>query len=100
MRNGISFQTNEDKPDAEPTSFEYLLSDATLAVVAGSDTTSTVLAMAFFSILASPEVYSRLREEVDRYFPPDELGNPIADSTIFAEMSYLNAVMCVSRYFH
>ena len=94
----LLLQTNEDKAGAEPTPFEHLLSDASLAVVAGSDTTSTVLGMVFFSILADPDIFTRLREEVDRYFPPEELGNPILDSAKLADMPYLNAVMCVFEH--
>ena len=54
--------------------------------------------MVFFSILADPDIYTRLREEVDRYFPLEELGNPILDSAKLADMPYLNAVMCVFEY--
>ena len=66
-----------------------------LAIVAGSDTTSTTLSGIFFYLLTHPECYARLREEVDAVFPPGE-GEPF-DATRLAEMKYLNAVMCVSR---
>ena len=62
-----------------------------LAIVAGSDTTSTTLSGIFFYLLTNPEYYARLREEVDAYFPPGE-GEPF-DGTRLAEMKYLNAVM-------
>ena len=65
-----------------------------LAIVAGSDTTSTTLSGVFFYLLTHPRCYARLREEVDEAFPPGE-GEPF-DGARLAEMKYLNAVMCVS----
>ena len=64
-------------------------------MIAGSDTTSTVLGNVFFNILANAEVYSRLREEVDSYFPAGEAEHVIIDSAKLAQMPYLNAVMYV-----
>ena len=46
-----------------------------------------------YELLRNPESYSRLRAEVDGYFPPDEHAHPFVDSTKLAEMSFLNAVM-------
>ncbi|KAL5476669.1 hypothetical protein ACEPAI_2855 [Sanghuangporus weigelae] len=62
-----------------------------LAIVAGSDTTSTTLSGVFFYLLTHPECYDRLRKEVDAVFPPGE-GEPF-DGARLAEMKYLNAVI-------
>lgn len=65
-----------------------------LAIVAGSDTTSTTLSGVFFNLLTHPEYYERLRREVDDVFPPGE--DPLSDANAgarMAEMKYLNAVM-------
>lgn len=64
-----------------------------MAIFAGSDTTSTVLAGIFFYLLANRQVFDELRKEVDETFPPGE-GEPF-DSTRLSEMPILNAVMCV-----
>jgi cytochrome P450 len=73
--------------------FDQIIADGALAVIAGSDTTSTVLGNVFYNILANPEVYARLREEIDTYFPPGEMEHAVVDSTKLAVMPYLNAVM-------
>jgi hypothetical protein len=88
-------QMNEDKQlqeSEQPPSLELMISDSSLAVIAGSDTTATIVANIFFNLLSDPSVYARLREEVDKYFPLEAEYN-IVDSAKLAEMSYLNAVM-------
>lgn len=67
------------------------MADSLLAILAGSDTTSTVLSGLFYFLLTHPEEYRRLRDEVDRMFPPGE-GDPF-DSVKLSEMPFLNAVM-------
>ena len=86
---------NEDiqlKDNDQPPSLELMISDSSLAVIAGSDTTATIVANVFFNLLANPDAYVRLREEVDQYFPPDVEGE-VVNSAKLAEMPYLNAVM-------
>ena len=60
-------------------------------MIAGSDTTSTVLSSLFSLLLRHPKEYHRLQKEVDEVFPPGE-GDPF-DATRLAEMPFLNAVM-------
>lgn len=67
-----------------------------LAIVAGSDTTSTTLGNIFYYLMANPEYYARLRKEVDEMFPPGE-EEPI-DGARLAQMIILNAVMRVSLH--
>lgn len=74
----------------QPTDAE-VLSDGMLAVIAGSDTTSTVLSGLFCYVVANPACYKRLQSEVDSFFPIGE-GDPF-DAARLAEMPYLNAVM-------
>lgn len=73
-----------------PTLSEVVVSGE-LAIVAGSDTTSTTLSGIFFHLLSNPQYYGRLQKEVDEAFPPGE-GEPF-DGTKLAEMKFLNAVM-------
>ena len=63
-----------------------------MAIVAGADTTSSVLSSIFYCLLTHPETYGRLRAEVDRFYPLEE--DPF-NTTYHAEMPYLNAVMYV-----
>lgn len=84
-------QIDEDHIEKERPSEAEVLSDGLLAIVAGSDTTSTVLSGIFFYLLSNPACYKRLQEEVDGTFPVGE-GYPF-DSAKLADMPYLNAVM-------
>ena len=65
--------------------------DLLIAIGAGADTTSTILAGIFFHLLSNPVVFDRLRREVDSVFPPGE-GEPF-DAVKLASMPYLNAIM-------
>ena len=74
---------------------KQLVDDGILAVTAGSDTTASALTSIFFCLLTHPDVYSLLREEVDKFYPP---GEDVADSKHLPEMEYLNAVMLVFSF--
>lgn len=75
-----------------PYGLSHFISSSGLAIVAGSDTTATVLSNIFYFLMCSPCAYRRLRDEVDKYFPP---GEDVMDTNKQANMPYLNAVMCV-----
>lgn len=62
-----------------------------LAIIAGSDTTATVMAAVFYFLLTHREIYQNLREEVDSAFPLGE-SDPFNGAKL-ADMAYLNAVM-------
>jgi cytochrome P450 len=55
--------------DAEPYPFPLVVSNSVLAIVAGSDTSATVLANTFFLLLSHRESYKRLKLELDEAFP-------------------------------
>lgn len=86
-----SLQIDEDKLEKEQPADEEVVSDGVLAIVAGSDTTSTALSGLFCFVVANPDCYKRLQSEVDSVFPIGE-GDPF-DATRLADMPYLNAVM-------
>ena len=69
-----------------------VISDAGLAIIAGSDTTATVLANLVYCLLAHPDTYARLRAEVDAFYPPETNA---LDPAHLPQMHYLDAVMCV-----
>ena len=71
-----------------------MISDAVLAVIAGSDTTSSVLSNLFWCIIQRPDMYKKLRAEVDHYYPP---GEDSLDGKYVNDMPYLEAVMWVSN---
>ena len=61
-----------------------------LAVVAGSDTTSSALTSIFNCLLTHPGTYAKLQEEVDRFYPA---GEDAFSTKHHRDMLYLQAVM-------
>jgi cytochrome P450 len=66
------------------------VSNAILAIVAGSDTSATTLAICFYYLLRNPEIYKRLQEEIDRAVPE---GETRPDPAVLQNLPFLNAVM-------
>lgn len=69
-----------------------LLSDSSLAVAAGADTTASVLANIFYNLLSNREYYRVLREEVDHFYSRNE---DAMDTRHYARMVWLEAIMFV-----
>lgn len=88
MSQGDDGETERQRP-----SIPDILSDGTLAIVAGTDTIKTTLAAIFYHLLLSPACYQRLRDEVDQVFPNPE--DPM-DFKKLSEMEYLGACMYVT----
>ena len=82
-------QSNEDI-GAEPPSQVRMIGEGILAIVAGSDTTSSVLSNAFYFLLSRPDIYKKLQAEVDKYYPS---GSDALDPKYYSEMSFMEAVM-------
>ncbi|KAH8106578.1 high nitrogen upregulated cytochrome P450 monooxygenase 2 [Phellopilus nigrolimitatus] len=97
LRNGsllkdlFSYLIDEDGVEKTPPVEAEIVSNGALAVVAGSDTTSSTLGGIFYYLLTHPSDYMRLQKEVDSVFPPGE-GDPL-DSTKLIEMEFLNAII-------
>jgi cytochrome P450 len=80
-----------------------IISNALLAIVAGSDTVATAMSSAIYFLLANPEKYKRLQTEIDAAFDEHEIPDTISSSEktpkhysdILGRLSYLNAVMYV-----
>ncbi|TFY79313.1 hypothetical protein EWM64_g4698 [Hericium alpestre] len=69
-----------------------LTSDGLLAIIAGSDTTSTTFMALFWNLVKNPQAYARLQREIDANFARGELP---CDVNKMVEMGYLNA--CISE---
>ena len=91
MLNTLISQSDELGAEKEEIPLEIVVFDGDLVVVAGSDTTRTVLSSLFFYLLCNPEKLAKLREEVDRFYPPGEM----LSSKHFQEMNYLDA--CINE---
>lgn len=81
---------DEDGAMSERPSMATVASDGVLAVVAGSDTTSTTLSVIWYFLLQNLSRFQRLRAEIDQNFTRDE--EPL-DFARMAVMPYLNSCM-------
>jgi cytochrome P450 len=80
---------DEEGSEREKPTFGQVASDASLAIVAGSDTISPTLANVFYFLLRNPTAYARLQAEIDSANPT------IEEVYTLSTLPYLNAVMCV-----
>ena len=79
-------------PESERPSPAKIAQNGQLAIIAGADTTSSVLTAALYYLLRNPVAYERLQAEVDGAFPGGE--EPL-DVTKLSQMEWLNGCMCV-----
>ena len=91
-RSGL-FQSGEELPEAERPSINDVAEDGGLAIIAGSDTTSSVLTALLYYLLLNPEAYKHLQGEVDSTFMSRE--EPV-DTVKFSHMEWPNGCMCVT----
>lgn len=77
-------------PEFKSNPLPFLMANAILVVLAGSDTTSSALTSAFFYLLTNPECYKRLQKEIDD--ATAELGNTPSPEQL-THLPYLNAVI-------
>lgn len=76
-----------------PPSLPTMIADGLLAIIAGSDTTSTVLTSVVYFLLRHPEAHQRLQAEIAENFLPEEEPT---DSMRLSRMPWLNACMYVA----
>ncbi|KAJ7675032.1 high nitrogen upregulated cytochrome P450 monooxygenase 2 [Mycena olivaceomarginata] len=84
--------TDEDSVTGRNITPPEIPQDIMLAIIAGSDTTSSVLANLFYSLLRNPDVYAKLKKEIDNAFGADE---DTLDVAKLQNMVYLNA--CINE---
>ncbi|KAF8168800.1 cytochrome P450 [Mycena galopus ATCC 62051] len=84
--------TDEDSVTGRNITPPEIPPDIMLAIIAGSDTTSSVLANLFYSLLRNPDVYTKLKKEIDHAFGADE---DTLDVAKLQNMVYLNA--CINE---
>ncbi|KAJ6457611.1 cytochrome P450 [Mycena sanguinolenta] len=77
--------------DDKPMPLPLVVSNALLAIIAGADTSATVLSNTFFLLLSHPESYERLQSEIDSVFPLG--GKEPTDTALLSSLPYLNAVI-------
>lgn len=83
-------QTEDEVASQSGARPQEILADGMLAIIAGSDTTATMLSHLFYFMLRHPQCAEQLQKELVATFPHDE--DPI-DFARLARMPYLNACM-------
>ena len=86
-------QSGEELPESERPSTDEVAQNGVLAIIAGSDTTSSVLTATLYYLLRNPMAYERLQAEVDGAFPNGE--DPL-DVIKLSQMEWLNGCMWVA----
>ncbi|KIJ45960.1 hypothetical protein M422DRAFT_29605 [Sphaerobolus stellatus SS14] len=89
-RDLIYYLIDEDKEDGSALPLPTLIMEASLAIAAGSDTTSTMMSNMWYYLLSNPSAYKKLQREIDSEFPP---GVEISASPVLGDLGYLNAVI-------
>ncbi|KAH9035424.1 high nitrogen upregulated cytochrome P450 monooxygenase 2 [Lactarius hengduanensis] len=84
--------SGEELPESERPSPADVAKDGLLAIIAGSDTTSSALTAVLYYLLCNPAAYERLQAEVDGAFPGGE--EPL-DVTKLSQMEWLNG--CINE---
>ncbi|KAI9068088.1 high nitrogen upregulated cytochrome P450 monooxygenase 2 [Trametes sanguinea] len=84
------YLNNEDQPEKPSPPISQLLDDGILAIVAGSDTTSSALTSLAFCLATHPPALGRLQAEIDKLYPAGE--DPCA-AVHYRDMHYLTAVI-------
>ncbi|KAJ8502816.1 hypothetical protein ONZ45_g11411 [Pleurotus djamor] len=80
--------TDEAGLEKEQPDFANVVADGTVAIVAGADTVATVIMCLFYYLLSNPNVYERLRQEIDTTYPR---GEDALDTSKHASLTYLSA---------
>lgn len=98
----LLFKIHASEPDSDPTTpsptyLPLVISNATLAIIAGSDTTSTVLSNILSYLIAHPEYMKKLRAEIDENFHLGDMvhGTSAIELSKLGSMKILNAIMYV-----
>ncbi|PIL32204.1 cytochrome P450 [Ganoderma sinense ZZ0214-1] len=84
------YLNHEDQPNRPSPPIHQLVDDGVLAIVAGSDTTSTALTSFFYCLLTHSEVYAALLQEVDNCYQD---GETTLNTARHGKLPYMDAVI-------
>ena len=86
----MQWQSGEELPESERPHPAEVVKDGLLAIIAGADTTSSILTATLYYLLCNPGAYERLQAEVDGAFSGGE--EPL-DMIKLSQMEWLNGCM-------
>ncbi|KAI0265869.1 high nitrogen upregulated cytochrome P450 monooxygenase 2 [Gloeopeniophorella convolvens] len=86
------YLSGEDQTEADRPPLSKVMQQGLLAIIAGSDTTSTTMTAVIYYLIRHPAVYERLLKEIDEAFPTGE--EPL-DATRLSGLQWLNA--CITE---
>lgn len=87
----FSYLLEATKPEVTTSPQNIITANSLLAIIAGSDTTASVLSNIVYYLICNPEYQQRLRHELDESLPM-ETGEPVK-SNLLATLPFLNAIM-------
>ncbi|KDR74026.1 hypothetical protein GALMADRAFT_269528 [Galerina marginata CBS 339.88] len=82
---------NAADPDSTSDPLALIMSNSLLTIIAGSDTTASVLSNVMYYLLAHDKYFAALRQEIDEYFPLNQ--HVSIEITKFPAMKLLNAII-------
>ncbi|KAK7464844.1 hypothetical protein VKT23_006049 [Stygiomarasmius scandens] len=84
---------NHTLKDENASPFPLIVSNAVLAILAGSDTASSVLCNVAYYLLANPSYLKQLQQELDQTFPPLQDGTIHLELESLTDLPWLNAII-------
>ncbi|KAJ9088946.1 hypothetical protein DSO57_1017888 [Entomophthora muscae] len=81
-----------DPETGDKLSIEEVVSEATLQIIAGSDSTSNTMTWTFYLVMKHPQIYKRLVEELVEAFPNKDSSITIPDIKA-AKLPFMEAVI-------
>ncbi|KAI0265982.1 high nitrogen upregulated cytochrome P450 monooxygenase 2 [Gloeopeniophorella convolvens] len=86
------YLSGEDQAEADRPPLSKVIQQGFLAIVAGSDTTSTTMTAVIYYLIKHPTAYARLLKEIDEALPT---GGESLDATHLSGLQWLNA--CINE---
>jgi cytochrome P450 len=86
----IVYQTDEADLEVKKPTVAEVVSEGALAIIAGADTTATVLTSLIFLLLTHPDAMDRVKKEIDSVYPP---GSNALDTRLHSRLLFLDACL-------
>ncbi|KAJ3816970.1 cytochrome P450 [Lentinula raphanica] len=91
VRKDLFYHLSSYSDVAEDSMFSFIVSNAVLAIIAGSDTTASALSNAIYYLVANPKDMQMLQQEIEDVFPHDD--TTAIDVNKLEDLQWLDAVI-------